>query len=566
MSKSIYEEAIADAKKVREAAEVNAKNAILESVTPKIREFIEQAILEQDINEAEHEKDAKKDDDTEDDKNSPKVLKGDDEKDDEENKKDEKHCRPEEAVALDESAISALLGLLGGEDILDDLNTGSSKRAMNSVVNEAINNLSATEREKLFNIADKLERNADILESNVINNDVSLKENNDMAQETFYEVDLRALKRAVNEGKGGDEGHHEGTLPVEGYSSSMKEKMGHDYSMEEKDDHNEGLSEIELNELMAMLEQDEEEGGAAPADVDIDGLFGAAPEGEGEEAPEDDAPPMDDMDMGDAGDEGDMETGDAAVDDALEDLVSALKAALGGAGAEEDVEMEIEEEEPAGDPEALEEVYEIDPAMLRRELRNIKRTLREGKGDMESQFGGKGHANAGIKNSYGGKGTGKVGVKRAFGGGSEGQDPFANPPQINKLNEALRRQVRLNRDLSEKLTKYRGAVKSLREQLEDLNLFNAKLLYVNKLLQNKSLTESQRKSIIKALDKAGSINEAKTLFKSLTETFSRPRKGGSKTLTESRTRGSSSRPTTSAASKNTGNAELGRWAKLAGLK
>ena len=61
MSKSIYEEAIADAKKIREAAEVNAKNAILESVTPKIREFIEQAILEQDINEAEHE-DAKKDD------------------------------------------------------------------------------------------------------------------------------------------------------------------------------------------------------------------------------------------------------------------------------------------------------------------------------------------------------------------------------------------------------------------------------------------------------------------------------------------------------------------------
>ena len=207
--------------------------------------------------------------------------------------------------------------------------------------------------------------------------------------------------------------------------------------------------------------------------------------------------------------------------------------------------------------------------MLRRELRNIKRTLREGKGiakDMEAQYGGKGHANAGIKNSYGGKGTGKVGVKRAFGGGSEGQDPFANPPQINKLNEALRQQVRLNRDLSEKLTKYRGAVKSLREQLEDLNLFNAKLLYVNKLLQNKSLNESQRKSIIKALDKAGSINEAKTLFKSLTETFSRSRKGGSKTLTESRTRGSSSRPTTSAASKNTGNAELGRWAKLAGLK
>jgi hypothetical protein len=273
-----------------------------------------------------------------------------------------------------------------------------------------------------------------------------------------------------------------------------------------------------------------------------------------------------DMDMGaDDDGEGEIDTGNPAVDDAFEDLLAAVKAAMEGQGGEEEVDVDVEEE-PAGEAEPLEEVYEIDPAMLRRELRNIKRTLREGKGDMESQFGGKGHANAGIKNSYGGKGTGKVGVKRAFGGGSEGQDAFTNPPQINKLNEALRQQVRLNRDLSEKLTKYRGAVKSLREQLEDLNLFNAKLLYVNKLLQNKSLNESQRKSIIKALDKAGSINEAKTLFKSLTETFSRPRQGGSKTLTESRTRGSSSRPTTSAASKNTGNAELGRWAKLAGLK
>ena len=131
MSKSIYEEAIADAKKIREAAEVNAKNAILESVTPKIREFIEQAILEQD----------------QDSENSPNVL-GDKEEKEPTNETDCMGHSKEEAVALDESAISALLGLLGGEDVLNDLSTGSSKRAMNSVVNEAIGNLSKTEREK----------------------------------------------------------------------------------------------------------------------------------------------------------------------------------------------------------------------------------------------------------------------------------------------------------------------------------------------------------------------------------------------------------------------------------
>ena len=40
MSSKIFEEAIADAKKPREVAEENAKRAIIEAVTPRIREFI----------------------------------------------------------------------------------------------------------------------------------------------------------------------------------------------------------------------------------------------------------------------------------------------------------------------------------------------------------------------------------------------------------------------------------------------------------------------------------------------------------------------------------------------
>jgi hypothetical protein len=132
---------------------------------------------------------------------------------------------------------------------------------------------------------------------------------------------------------------------------------------------------------------------------------------------------------------------------------------------------------------------------------------------------------------------------------------------MNKLAEAFRSERRKNRALDEKLKKYRSAVNTLREQLEDLNLFNAKLLYVNKLLQNKNLNESEKKSVIKALDEANSLREAKSLYKSLTETFAH---GGKKTLAESRNRGSSSRTTTSSASK-VGAPELDRWSRLAGL-
>ena len=45
MSKSLFEEAIADARQLREVAEQNAKNAIIEAVTPRIREFIETQLV-----------------------------------------------------------------------------------------------------------------------------------------------------------------------------------------------------------------------------------------------------------------------------------------------------------------------------------------------------------------------------------------------------------------------------------------------------------------------------------------------------------------------------------------
>ena len=76
-------------------------------------------------------------------------------------------------------------------------------------------------------------------------------------------------------------------------------------------------------------------------------------------------------------------------------------------------------------------------------------------------------------------------METAFGGGSVKGDPLN--VKLNALSESLRKEQRRNRALTGKLDEYRGAVETLREQLTDLNLFNAKLLYVNKLLQNKNI-------------------------------------------------------------------------------
>ena len=223
-----------------------------------------------------------------------------------------------------------------------------------------------------------------------------------------------------------------------------------------------------------------------------------------------------------------------------------------------DLDLDEAEEDDEADEEAdqLDEVFEIDPAMLRSELARVKQQIREAKGkglahekggiskDMEKDFGGKGAGNA--------KGA-------DFGGGKPGKDVLA------EMRSDLRNQRRQNASLENKLTKYRSAVETLREQLEELNLFNAKLLYVNKLLQNKQISESQKRSVVQALDEAQDLREAKVLYKSLTESFSKGAQAKNKTINESVKMGSSSRTTKSASSSNAAG-EVDRWARLAGLK
>tara|TARA_Y100000034_G_scaffold128991_1_gene184603 strand:- start:590 stop:985 length:396 start_codon:yes stop_codon:yes gene_type:complete len=124
---------------------------------------------------------------------------------------------------------------------------------------------------------------------------------------------------------------------------------------------------------------------------------------------------------------------------------------------------------------------------------------------------------------------------------------------------------RQNRALKKKLVEYRTAVGTLHNQLTEMNLFNAKLLYVNKLMQNRNLTTKQQRAIVEALDNAKTLREAKLLYKSLTTSLNKC--GAGRSLTEgrnARTLGSSSRSIRSASATKNGN-EVDRWAVLAGI-
>ena len=484
---NLFEEAIADAKKIKEVAEENAKKAILESVTPRIREFIEEQLLQEGEDSVCEQCGA--------------MYEGEGHmcEDDEE----------EKSETLDEASIKELLKMIGGDKIYESLSTKGKKSVIDRSINKALSKFNNADQQNLLNISNKINENLESLNQKRINNNVdNIQENNSMSRnEKYYEIDLKMLREAVEEE----------TAALE--AADMYEDD------EDSEDMDEGILSLDLGDDVEKEDLPDE----------FQGMYDDDEEGDSEADSEDL-----DMDM----DMPELEDSEEESEDSEEDSEDAMA-----------MDMDLD----APEKEEMNEVFDVDPRMLRQELNKIRRQLSEGK--MDHHFGGKGGAKAGVKGAYGGTGPKKSGYQKSFGGGAYGKDPFVNPPQINKLNEAIRKLRRMNRSQSEKLNKYRGAVQTLREQLEDLNLFNAKLLYVNKLLQNKSLTESQKKSVIKALDEAKNLGETKALYKSLTESLGTSKKS----LNESTRYGSSSRVTTSASSKKVVG-EIGRWQKLAGLK
>ena len=67
-------------------------------------------------------------------------------------------------------------------------------------------------------------------------------------------------------------------------------------------------------------------------------------------------------------------------------------------------------------------------------------------------------------------------------------------------------------------------IETLRQEMNEVNLLNAKLLYVNKIFKAKNLTESQKLKVIASFDKATNVKEAKVVFESLNSALQAPAK------------------------------------------
>lgn len=69
------------------------------------------------------------------------------------------------------------------------------------------------------------------------------------------------------------------------------------------------------------------------------------------------------------------------------------------------------------------------------------------------------------------------------------------------------------------LTEAYDVIKYLKDQINEVNLLNAKLMYSTKLFKKFDLSESQKSKVIENLDRTKSLREAKLIYTTLAETF-----------------------------------------------
>ena len=532
MNKTLYDEAVADAQKLRELAEETAKNKVIDAVMPQIRDLVNKRILGENLEDFADQGFQI---------DEPQAAE-EHESSDEEGSEEEGNEIEVEINAQGDVHVSLSQESEGEDDlVLDDKMSEALRRLIKGETSPETSPL----QEKIDKLDSQVQRLSE-LKNIVKDSDLTASQRKRLNISFLYCVREAIKLRAeviITEGKTQERLERrltEITKEIKNMSKSNRRNI-FDFLFEAEDE-KKRVEEAELSLELTDEEQEELVGAddAAAVGDALEDILGdlevsmeageaADDEAEAEDEPEAEDKPEDDLDL-DEGEE--KEEGDYK-------------------------EMHSEKDHMEGSyaEGEMDEVYEIDENMLRKEL---TRMMNEEAADEADQFGG-GEAQGDVLLDID-----EDDLINVLADEIGDVDIPSNPPA--QFAESRRSRRATNRQLAQanrQLREYKEAVDTLKGQLVEMNLFNAKLLYANKLMQNKNLTMKQQKAIVEALDNAKTLREAKLLFKSLTESLNRK---SSKKLTEGslRTLGSSSRSTRSAQPASSG-VEVDRWAVLAGL-
>ena len=199
----------------------------------------------------------------------------------------------------------------------------------------------------------------------------------------------------------------------------------------------------------------------------------------------------------------------------------------------EDEEMEAEEDEAEMEDEEAEDESEMEDEnitdLTMDELKDIIKDI------ISSEMGGDEEMSADMED-MGGEEEMSMDL-----GGEEGDEEIAMEEEIDEIdleellaeldamgdqdeNEGMYEAKKKKEDDKDEMKEAIDTIEALRNELNEVNLLNAKLLYVNKVFKAKNLNESQKLKVIAQFDKATTAKEAKAIFESMNNAIAKSKK------------------------------------------
>ena len=308
--------------------------------------------------------------------------------------------------------------------------------------------------------------------------------------------------------------------------------------------------ELDLDEILAELENDGILSEDERTDAEEEGFLDGKEDGEKEEKDMDD----EDIDLEDMS-EDDLKK---FIEDVIEDMVESgeIEAGESFEEDEEDVDVDIDVEDDV-------EVEELEEGLLNEEPVSIGLVA----AGVASLLGGSAALSKALekaeKGSFGPKAK-KLADLLGKAGSSAG-DVTQQREAKEEVDEGDDEMYEVKKDLDEAIS----TIGTLKSELNEINLLNAKLLYTNKVFRGKNLTEAQKVKVLGAFDKAETVKEVKLVFETLNSAVKA--KAPNKSITEGvRAKGSASNLTaTPRVTKKQpiveSNEMVNRFKKLAGL-
>tara|TARA_Y100001937_G_scaffold119345_1_gene174904 strand:+ start:12656 stop:13687 length:1032 start_codon:yes stop_codon:yes gene_type:complete len=121
--------------------------------------------------------------------------------------------------------------------------------------------------------------------------------------------------------------------------------------------------------------------------------------------------------------------------------------------------------------------------------------------------------------------------------------------------------------LAEEYNELKSIAMKMKDNLEEVNLSNAKLVYTNRVLNSVSLNERQKNKIVEALSNSRTVEEVKVIYETLQSTVgSAPTKRGPESLSEAISRKSTTLPRRKTQKTVGSEHAVNRMQRLAGIK